>query len=427
MGWDAAGRRSQIRLEGERACAIRSGPGSGDVRRRRGCEQGRPRRPGLGLGLVLTLTLLPACSPERLVLFSVQRGPGVIDMPIAKLEVRTSLTSYKPGRHEDTTDDGGNTMFPKTVGVYVHARSGRMTVRVFAYRADDKLVAAGESTVMLEREQTIADNVFLGPCSDPAPNNMTLCQMAAVPDGGDARTDADAGMAGTDAMDAPATDALDGPSNDRSEAGDTLDERTDLVDAFDAPDADLRVDIAPDHTEAGDAPDGNQEVAPDGADAGDSGVIPAACTTYCTALLKACSFPFTGQRQCELSCAFAQLAPPDGSLGDALTCRIDILPGPSASPAEVSQACHSASLLSENCPPGVCFVYCAQGVAECGDQGFSLDDCFANCFGFPVGDVESPRSDDSVACRMSWLGAATDDPGLCARGLPTLPVPCQAQ
>jgi hypothetical protein len=381
-------------------------------------------------GLFLSLTLLPACSPERLVLFTVLRGQGLDNVSIAKLEVRTSLTNYKPGQHEDTRDDGGDTMFPKDVGVYVHARSGPMTVRVFAYRADDKLVAVGESTVMLEREQTFADNVFLGPCSGPAPDNMTLCQVSPPPDGGDGEMDADAGIGGADAMDLRPTDAPE--VGDGPEAGDTHDERSDVVDALDAADVDVRVDIAPDHPEAevGDAPDGNPEVEPDGGDAGDSGVaIPAACKTYCTALLKACSYPFLGERQCELSCAYAQLAPTDGTLGDPLSCRIANLPRPSDSPAQVNMACHTASLISEECAPGPCFVYCVQGATECADQGFSFDDCFNNCFGVPLltGDAESPRSDDSIACRMSWLEVATDDPSMCARGLPLLPVPCQAQ
>jgi hypothetical protein len=302
-----------------------------------------------------------------------------------------------------------------------------MTVRVFAYAPGGTLVAAGEAVVTLnDRREQIAEDVLLRLCIDVP----VLCQISPPPDGGDRGMDADAETAGTDAMDAPAIDAPDGPSNDRSEAGDTHDERTDLVDAYDAPDADLRVDIAPDYTEVGDAPDGNRDVGPDGADGGDGGVIPAACKTYCTALLKACSYPFLGQRQCELSCAYAQLAPSDGTLGDALSCRIDSLPRPSDSPAQVNTACHAASLISDDCPPGPCFVYCVQGATECADQGFSFDDCVNNCFGdvpLPTGDVESPRSDDSIACRMSWLEVATDDPSMCARGLPLLPVPCQAQ
>jgi hypothetical protein len=323
-------------------------------------------------------------------------------------------------------------MFPKTVGVYVHARSGLMNVRVFAYSPDDKLVAAGQREVRLEdeRDGTISSLVVLQSCSAPAPDNMTPCQMSPPPDGGDARTDADAGIVVGDAMDVPPTDVPevgDGPSNDRSDSGDAPEDPG--MNMVDAPDADLHVDIPPEHAEAGDAPDGDQDVGPDGADGGDGGVIPAACRTYCTALLKACSYPFLGQHQCELSCAYAHLAPSDGTVGDALSCRIANLPSPLDSPAQVNMACHTASLVSEECPPGPCFAYCVQVATECPDQGVSFADCFDNCLNVPLptGDVESPRSDDSVACRMSWLEVATDDPSLCARGLPLLPVPCQAQ
>jgi hypothetical protein len=384
----------------------------------------------ISFGVILTLALLPACSPERLVLFTVWRGQGLsADVPIAALEVLTS-PQYKPGPHQDTRDGAGNTTFPRTVGVYVHARSGQMTVHVLAYAPDGNLIAAGEREVMLnDRREQIADGVFLRLCID-VPD---LCPISPPPDGGDAGADAEAGIVVSDAMDVPPTDVPqvgDGPSSDRSDAGDAPeDPRMDRVDAFDAPDADLHVDMPPDHTEVGDAPDGNTEVGPDGGDAADTGVaIPTACKTYCTALLKACSYPFLGQRQCELSCAYAQLAPSDGTLGEPLNCRINSLPSSSDSPAQIDMACNEASLESVDCVPGPCFVYCAQGAAECADPGFSFGDCFNNCLSVPsLGDVESPRSDDSIACRMSWLEVATDDRSMCARGLPLLPVPCQAQ
>ena len=391
------------------------------------------------IGLILTLALLPACSPERLVLFSVRPAQGVgDDLVIVKLEVRTSLTHYKSEPPQNTANDGGNTTFPKTVGVYVHERSGPMIVAVYAYAPGVNLVAAGQREVMLtdEREQTIEQEVILVPCiGEPLPP-PDLCPMPQPPDGGDAGSDANGGIGVSDAMDSPATDALevgDGRPNDRSELGDTLDQRTILVDAMDAIAADVRVDTAHDLREAGDTSDVNPEIHPDGSDdnappdGNDGGTIPVACTSYCKAVLKACPLLFTGESQCERSCAFAQLAPDDGTVGDALSCRINSLPGPSDDPAQVSLACYDASLLSENCSPGACFVYCTLGTAECGDQGFSFDDCFGTCFGLPIGDVESPRSDDSVACRLSWLEAATEDRGLCARGLPTPAVSCQAQ
>src|SRR4051812_45607653 len=195
MGWDAAGRRSQISPPARMGVSNQLGQRELVMSAGLRVASKRSHADRISFGVILTLALLPACSPERLVLFTVDRAQGLHEV-IAKLEVRTSLTGYRRGQHEDTTDDAGNTMFPKTVGVYVHARSGLMNVRVFAYSPDDKLVAAGEREVRLEdeRDGTISSLVVLQSCSAPAPDNMTPCQMSAPPDGGDGGADADGGI-----------------------------------------------------------------------------------------------------------------------------------------------------------------------------------------------------------------------------------------
>ncbi len=339
-----------------------------------GAVVSRARHAGrLGLAVPLVLALLPACESERLVLITVERGGDLsTDFQIATLEARTSFTHYAPGRHENVAGDAASTTFPVTLGLYLKERSGSMDLQVFAYGPGGGPVASGQRAgFMLNglEQQFFSQELFLHPCGGPATEDQPPCQMFPHPDGGDAATDTEVG-AGADAE----TDAHAG-----REVGDDGDAGT-------------------------------------GAGPFDAGPIPQACTDYCTAVVAACSMLFSGQQQqCERSCAAADLMP------DGLACRMDILRA-----APYANQCVDASLVGTPCSPmGGCSVYCTLGASVCRDAVFSSPACGSLCSVLPVGNAESPRGNNSLLCRVSWLQSALDDPTLCAHALPA--GPCQAQ
>jgi len=330
---------------------VQSARAEGAVRSAGSTVPRRARRAGrLGLGVGAILGLLPACQPERLIVIQVDRDDplkGNAGISIAKLEARKG-PDFEHAQHLNVTDgDGGSTIFPAFLGIYLRERSGPLKVKVFAYdAADDRSpVAGGERDgLMLDDERTqqffaATEEVLLHSCKD-----NPLCGNS-PPDGGDGGGDADAG-----------TDAA----------------------PFDA------------------------------------GMIPPACTEYCATVINTCPTLYPrGQPQCEKSCAGADIDP------GGLPCLIQ-----QASIASGPEQCLAASLLSAVCTNG-CRNYCKLGSLVCGDQLFPNQDCMTKCRALPPGDAESPRGDDSLLCRVSWLQDAFDNRSLCARALPA--GPCQAQ
>jgi hypothetical protein len=337
----------------------------------------RARRAGrLGLGVTAILGLLPACNPERLIVIKVDPSDELkhdVSVSIATLEGRKS-PHYPATQHLDFTDrDGGTTIFPAFLGIYLRERSAMITVHVFAYAANSSApVAAGQQDLMLNDERTqeffaATEEVVLQSCAD-----NPLCGTVSSADGGDAGSEAD-GETGFDV--GSDTDAgIDGDARFDGDAG------------FDGP----SVDVGP---------------------------IPPGCTSYCGAVTSACGKLFPGETQCERSCASAQL----GTTTLPLNCLI--------SDAQLAQndptQCLNASLVSPDCVTSRCNVYCALGSVVCGGQEFSSNECGDICSSLTLGSVESPRGDDSLLCRLSWLGDATLDPSLCTRALPA--GPCQAR
>jgi len=139
----------------------------------------------------LILGLLPACQPERLIVIKVDPSDELMDnasIRIAKIEGRKS-PDYEETQHLDFTDhDGGTTIFPVFLGVYLKERSTKINVRVFAYaESGDAVVAAGEQDdLMLNDDRTqfidVAQEVVLHYCQ-----KTPLCGSS-PPDGGDAQT-----------------------------------------------------------------------------------------------------------------------------------------------------------------------------------------------------------------------------------------------
>jgi hypothetical protein len=397
----------------------------------------------------LMLPLLPACESQRLVLVNIDTANDVDpQVRIAALEARTSLTNFKKGKHENTAGDAGTTHFPTLFGIYLHARSRSMTVRVFGYDPDGNLVAAGQANVPLDSEPTqrfLDPPLLLHACDSGRPASGELCHPPPPPlDGG---VDTDAGDDGGEAeADGDAADARVEAGGDAADA----DTRPEVGEGSDHPDADGgppdqpddQTDVAPDDPPP-DLPEteANADLGEAGADRGeagtdvddrripgpDAGPIPLGCVSYCTEVVNDCRSLFSGQGQCEAACAFAQLGPGDGTVGTRLNCRINEARLAFGDPDQASLVCSFASLLSPPCGPNPCFVYCTVGASVCGEQLFSPDDCVDSCLGLPVGDIGADRSGDSLACRMSWLQDAIDDQRLCERAGPVPVGPCQAQ
>ncbi len=253
-------------------------------------------------------------------------------------------------------------MFPQTLGIYLYERSGKIVVSALAKSSIGAPSATGQITVTLndERVQLAPVVLFLHPCSGPATDNLSLCDMSSSPpDGGDAGGDAEAG-----------------------------------IDANASIDTNAGADAAP----------------------FDAGLIPPECTQYCTGLMSACPALFPGQGKCEASCAAAQLTPAEFS------CLLDRTTLALSDPA----TCIDASLISADCSEP-CHVYCALGSSVCGAPFFSSD-CITLCQPLSqnaLGNPDSPRGDDSLLCRVSWLEEATADPSRCSRAV--LAGSCQAQ
>lgn len=402
---------------------MQSARAEGAVRSACGAVAGR-----VGIAAVLVVALLPACESQRLVLFKVYRDRSLDEgVVIVSLEARTSPV-FKGEQHVTTRGDAGNTNFPKLMGVYLHPRSGTVSIRVFAYGEGDKLVAAGQIDGVDTGSEQVAEDLFLFPCLRPAPDKTTLCEMPAPPDGGDVGTVAEAGV-DTDASvsDADARSEVgDGPSSDRQSdltdapadwSSDLLDVRVDGTDA----------DALADQPEAGDAPETGPETGADALDGGDGGsdvpipgpdpgAIPPDCVEYCGQVLAVCPNDFASERDCEADCTFAQLASQDG----VLACRT----------GRLNRGCAQPSLLSAFCDPSYCEVYCALGASVCGQSLFLPDFCLSDdgCLGLDVGQVASDVSGDTLACRMYWLQQAVDDLRVCNWSIvaPTAG-PCRAQ
>jgi hypothetical protein len=393
---------------------------------------------------VLMLGLLPACDSKRLLLIKVDGADDLSkDVLIHSLEARTSLTGFAPGKHEDTAGDASTTDLPTIFGIYLHAHSGTITVRMFAYDFGDKLVAAGQRDVNLqdtEKQFVIDPPLWLHPCNGLSLAGPELCRPGSTPDGGDAVSpdgaDVDTAAladADTDASDADAPpEDGDGPTSDeRPDAdGGPLDQMPDQIDlAIDEAGPDLpETEANPDQAEAradlgeasNDAPDARPIAAPD------AGPISPGCQMYCTEVISACPTLFSGQPQCERACTFAQLAPGDGTIGANLGCRIDQARIAATDPSLAKDVCPGASLISLSCEPPVCSVYCILGASVCG-RGLFSSDCMATCDNLVIGEIGSARSGDSLACRMSWLQDAIDDLSLCGLAVPVPTGPCQAQ
>jgi hypothetical protein len=161
---------------------------------------------------------------------------------------------------------------------------------------------------------------------------------------------------------------------------------------------------------------------PDGGDGGSDAeggtAAPPSCTDYCKAAINLCSMLFPkGQPQCEASCVAARLG------SNQLACLIHFI-GSGPSPDH----CPDVSLVGGICSSQAngCDAYCQFGSSVCGDQLFPPD-CVTECVGqhLSVGSAESPRNDNSLLCRVSWLEDAIDNPDLCTHALPA--GPCQAQ
>jgi len=372
----------------------------------------------LAVTAALMLALLPACGEsERLVLIWVTLADGVNPDTIASLQARTS-PHFNLEPPVDIRCDAGRTCYPMLLGIYLHSHSGPVDVHVFAYPSHGEAVASGKLDGIDGFGPT--PTLLLYPCIAPESDKTMLCQMPPTPDAG---TDADAGADVKDAADAADGNTRsevgdDRPPDERPETGDAHpDERPDVIDVAmdtpDATDADALIDTGVDQSETGDIVDAPPETNPDGADAD---VAPSACTTYCTGIVRACSALFSGEPQCELSCAAANLD------SDSMACRIGNIEAAANDPTK----CAEASLASPDCPSGGCIVYCLLGASVCGDALFSLSDCLSIACdpNLPFGDAQSPRSTDSLLCRMAWLQDAIEDPDLCLRAQPT--GPCQA-